>query len=149
LPVPLLQRWRERTGFDVLDGLGSTEALNTFLSNRPGDVRSGSSGKPVSGYDVRIVDDAGSEASSGRLHVRGPSIAAGYWNAPEKSARTFAGGWLDIGDTYERDADGYYLFCGRSDDMLKVGGIWCSPVEIEACLVAHRDVLEAAVTGRP
>ena len=152
LPADVYRRWKERTGLDILDGIGSTEALNTFVSNRPGDVRPGTSGRPVPGYEVRIVDEAGAEVGTGvpgRLQVKGPSTAAFYWNNPEKTAQTMRGEWLDTGDTYLRDADGYYQHCGRSDDMLKVGGIWCSPIEIESRLVSHRAVLEAAVVGRP
>ena len=152
LPADVYRRWKERTGLDILDGIGSTEALNTFVSNRPGDVRPGTSGRPVPGYQVRIVDEGGAEVGTGvpgRLQVKGPSTAAFYWNNPEKTAQTMRGEWLDTGDTYLRDADGYYQHCGRSDDMLKVGGIWCSPIEIESRLVSHRAVLEAAVVGRP
>ncbi|MGZ6144098.1 MAG: AMP-binding protein, partial [Myxococcales bacterium] len=140
LPAGIFERWKARTGLTILDGLGSTEALNTFLSNQPDDVRPGTSGKPVPGYEVRIVDQ-------GRLQVRGPSTAVGYWNNPEKTAAAMQGEWLDTGDTYFRDDDGYYHYCGRSDDMLKVGGIWCSPIEIEARLITHPEVLEVAVVG--
>ena len=151
LPEAIFRRWKERTSLTILDGLGSTEALNTFLSNRPDDVRPGTSGKPVPGYEVRIVSPDGEAAPNvqGRLQVRGPSIAACYWNNPEKTAQAMQGGWLDTGDTYFRDEDGYYHYCGRSDDMLKVGGIWCSPIEIEAQLIARPEVLEAAVVGVP
>jgi len=156
LAAELFRRWRERTGLTILDGLGSTEALNTFVSNRPDDVRPGTSGRPVPGYEVRIVvggdGPGGGEAEpeqQGRLQVKGDSIAAGYWNNPELTARAIQGDWLDTGDTYVRDADGYYRHCGRSDDMLKVGGIWCSPTEIESQLVVHPDVVEAAVVGVP
>jgi len=152
LPADIFHRWRERTGLAILDGIGSTEALNTFVSNRPGDVRPGTSGKPVPGYEVRIVGEDGrvlGPNEMGRLQVKGPSTAPHYWNAPEKTRRTMLGEWLDTGDTYLVDADGYYRHCGRSDDMLKVGGIWCSPIEIEARLIAHPNVLEVAVVGRP
>ncbi len=152
LPADLFHRWKERTGLDILDGIGSTEALNTFLSNRPGDVRPGTSGKPVPGYEVRIVGEGGKALGPdevGRLQVKGPSIAPYYWNDPEKTRRAMQGEWLDTGDTYVLDAGGYYRYCGRSDDMLKVGGIWCSPIEIEARLIAHPKVLEVAVIGRP
>ncbi|HMG57861.1 MAG TPA: AMP-binding protein, partial [Kofleriaceae bacterium] len=130
----------------------STEALNTFISNRPGDVRPGSSGRPVPGYQARIVTPDGGEAAPGepgRLQVKGDSTAAHYWNNPEKTAQTMQGDWIDTGDTYLRDADGYYQHCGRSDEMLKVGGLWCSPTEVEARLVEHPDVIEAAVAGVP
>jgi benzoate-CoA ligase family protein len=152
LPADIFRRWKERTGLDILDGIGSTEALNTFVSNRPGDVRPGTSGRPVPGYDVRVVDGEGAEVAAGeqgRLQVRGPSTAAYYWNEPEKTRQAMRGEWLDTGDTYFRDEDGYYHHCGRSDDMLKVGGIWCSPIEIEARLVDHPAVLEVAVVGLP
>jgi benzoate-CoA ligase family protein len=153
LPADVLRRWRERTGLEILDGLGSTEALNTFISNRPGDVRGGTSGRPVPGYEVRIVMESGAEAATGeqgRLQVRGPSLAAYYWNNPEKTARTMLpDGWVDTGDTYVRDEGGYYQHRGRADDMLKVGGIWCSPIEIESRLTEHQKVLEVAVVGRP
>jgi benzoate-CoA ligase family protein len=152
LPAELYRRWKERTGLTILDGLGSTEALNTFLSNRPGDVRPGTCGRPVPGYEVRIVAPDGGEAApgqQGRLHVRGDSTAICYWNNPAKTAQTMQGDWLDTGDTCYRDGDGYYHHCGRSDDMMKVGGIWCSPSEIESRLIEHPDVHEAAVAGIP
>src|SRR5512138_385132 len=152
LPADVLRRWRERTGLDILDGIGSTEALHIFVSNRFDDVRPGSSGRPVPGYEVRVVVD-GKEVppdEPGRLQVRGPSTAAYYWNNPQKTAATMLkDGWLDTGDTYVRDSQGYLHYCGRSDDMLKVGGIWCSPVEIESRLVCHPSVLEVAVVGSP
>ncbi|HET9596884.1 MAG TPA: benzoate-CoA ligase family protein [Anaeromyxobacteraceae bacterium] len=152
LPAAIYDRWRERTGVTILDGIGSTEALNTFVSNRPGDSRPGTSGKPVPGYEVRIVDERGAEVGDGEqgiLQVKGPSTAAYYWNNPEKTRQTMLGEWLVTGDTYLRDDEGYYRYCGRSDDMLKVGGIWCSPIEIEARLLAHPKVLEVAVVGLP
>ncbi|HKE18760.1 MAG TPA: benzoate-CoA ligase family protein [Kofleriaceae bacterium] len=152
LPAELYRRWKQRTGLTILDGLGSTEALNTFLSNRPGDVRPGTSGRPVPGYEVRILGPGGGEAApgeQGRLQVRGDSTAICYWNDPERTARSMQGDWLDTGDTYFRDDDGYYHHCGRSDDMMKVGGIWCSPSEIESRLMEHADVREAAVVGVP
>jgi benzoate-CoA ligase family protein len=152
LPAELFRRWRERTGLAILDGLGSTEALNTFISNRPDDVRPGTSGRPVPGYEVRIVAPGGGEAGpgeQGRLQVKGDSTAACYWNNPEKTAEVMQGDWIDTGDTYLRDADGYYHHCGRTDDMLKVGGMWCSPTEIESRLTEHPGVLEAAVVGVP
>jgi len=152
LPAELFRRWQQRTELTILDGLGSTEVLNTFISNRPGDVRPGTSGRPVPGYEVRIVGPDGGEVAPGepgRLQVKGDSTAACYWNNPDKTARTMKGDWLDTGDTYLRDDDGYYQHCGRGDDMLKVGGLWCSPAEIEARLADHPDVLEAAVVGIP
>src|SRR5262249_44065369 len=152
LPAELFRRWQQRTGLTVLDGLGSTEALNTFLSNRPDDVRPGTSGRPVPGYPVRLLGPGGSglpPAGPGRLHVKGDSTAACYWNNPEKTAQAMQGDWLDTGDTYVVDDDGYYTHCGRSDDMLKVGGLWCSPTEIESRLVGHPSVLRAARVGLP
>jgi len=152
LPADIFRRWKERTGLTILDGIGSTEALHIFISNRPDDVRPGTSGREVPGYEARVVVE-GKEAppnEPGRLQVRGPSTAAYYWNNPEKTASTMlAEGWLDTGDTYVRDEEGYLHYCGRSDDMLKVGGIWCSPIEIESKLVSHPKVLEVAVVGSP
>lgn len=151
LPAHIGERWRDAVGVDVLDGLGSTEMLNTFLSNRLGDIRYGSTGKPVPGYEVRIVDEHGRELDTdeiGELIVRGPSAGDGYWNQREKSRRTFAGEWTHTGDKYRRDADGYYYYCGRTDDMFKVSGMWVSPFDVEAALVSHEAVLEAAVIGK-
>ena len=148
LPASVGERWREATGVDVLDGIGSTEMLQTFVSNRPGDVRYGSSGKPVDGYEVRIVDETGIELPDGEigeLVVRGPSAGEGYWNQRQKSRRTFAGEWTHTGDKYYRDADGYYFYCGRTDDMFKVSGMWVSPFDVEAALLTHAAVLDAAV----
>jgi benzoate-CoA ligase family protein len=153
LPADIFRRWKERTGTVILDGIGSTEALHIFISNRGGDVKAGTSGKVVPGYEARIVTDSGGEVAvsdPGRLQIKGASTAAYYWNNPEKTASTMLGDdWLDTGDTYLRDPDGYYTYCGRSDDMLKVGGIWCSPIEIEAQLVSHPKVLEVAIIGAP
>jgi 4-hydroxybenzoate-CoA ligase len=150
LPEAVGQRWRERVGVDILDGIGSTEMLHIFLSNRPDDIRYGTTGRAVPGYELRIVDTAGHDVpagESGKLLVRGPSAAEGYWNQLAKSRSTFRGEWTHTGDTYSRDADGYYRYGGRSDDMLKVGGIWVSPFEVEEALVGHPAVLEAAVVG--
>ena len=152
LPAEILRRWREATGKPILDGIGSTEALHIFISNRPDDVKPGSSGRPVPGYRARILDETGREAppgESGQLMIAGDSTARCYWNNPERTSSTMVGDWLNTGDTYHRDADGYFFYRGRSDDMLKVGGIWCSPFEIEATLIEHPQVLEAAVVGRP
>jgi len=152
LPAELFRRWKARTSLAILDGIGSTEALNTFVSNRPDDIRPGTSGRPVPGYEVRILAPDGTLAApgqEGRLQVKGDSTAAYYWNNPEKTAQTMQGDWVDTGDTYFCDEDGYYHHCGRSDDMLKVGGLWCSPTEIESRLVDHPSVLEAAVVGIP
>jgi 4-hydroxybenzoate-CoA ligase len=152
LPEHIGRRWREGVGVDILDGLGSTEMLHIFLSNRPDDIRYGVTGKPVPGYELRIVDGAGGEVGDGEpgeLIVRGPSAAEGYWNQRAKSRLTFRGEWTHTGDTYTRDAEGYYRYCGRSDDMLKVGGIWVSPFEVEEALIGHPAVLESAVVGHP
>jgi benzoate-CoA ligase family protein len=151
LPEQIGRRWRERTGCDILDGIGSTEMLHIFLSNSPDDLRYGTTGKPVPGYECRVLDADGAEVppgEPGELVVRGPSAAEGYWNQRAKSRHTFRGEWTHTGDTYIRDADGYYRYCGRSDDMLKVGGIWVSPFEVEEALIAHPAVLEAAVVGQ-
>src|SRR5215813_8654257 len=151
LPAHIGERWRDTVGVDVLDGLGSTEMLQTFLSNRPGDVRYGSTGKPVPGYDTCIVDEHGRGLGTneiGELIVRGPSAGEGYWNQRAKSRRTFAGEWTHTGDKYRRDAEGYYYYCGRTDDMFKVSGMWVSPFDVEAALASHEAVLEAAVIGK-
>jgi acyl-coenzyme A synthetase/AMP-(fatty) acid ligase len=151
LPAHLGERWRAVVGVDILDGLGSTEMLQTFLSNRPGDVRYGSTGKPVPGYEVKVVDESGRELPAGEigeLVVRGPSAGESYWNHRAKSRRTFVGEWTYTGDKYLRDAEGYYYYCGRTDDMFKVNGMWVSPFEVEAVLVSHEAVLEAAVIGQ-
>jgi len=152
LPREVLQRWREATGLEILDGLGSTEMLNTFVSNRADDNRAGTSGKPVPGYKVRLLNDHGEEVADGEmgdLYVSGPSAAAGYWNEQEKSAETFQGEWVCTHDKYVRDSDGYFTHCGRSDDMLKVGGIYVAPTEVEGALREHELVKEAAVVGAP
>ena len=151
LPPDLLRRWTEKTGAEILDGIGTTEILHIFLSNRPGEVKPGASGKTVPGYEAKIVDDDGNEVpdgETGSLMIRGESLLKLYWRNPEKTAESLRNGWMYTGDTYYRDEDGFLFCCGRSDDMLKVGGIWCSPVEIEAKLVEHPKVLEAAVVGR-
>jgi 4-hydroxybenzoate-CoA ligase len=151
LPAHIGERWRQVVGVDVLDGLGSTELLQTFLSNRPDDIRYGSTGKPVPGYEARIVDDKSRDLADeeiGELIIRGPSAGEGYWNQRTKSRRTFAGEWTYTGDKYRRDRDGYYYYCGRTDDMFKVSGMWVSPFDVEAALVSHEAVLEAAVIGK-
>ncbi|MEZ4453060.1 MAG: benzoate-CoA ligase family protein [Nannocystaceae bacterium] len=150
LPRHVGERWRARFGSDIFDGIGSTEMLHIFLSNRPGDVRYGTSGRPVGGYELRLVGDDGAEVygeQEGALWVRGPSAAIGYFHERARSLETFHGPWTRTGDRYARDADGYYTYCGRGDDMLKVGGIWVSPFEVESALAAHEAVLEAAVVG--
>jgi benzoate-CoA ligase len=151
LPDELYARWRERFGVELIDGIGTTEILHIFLSNRPGGARPGSSGLPVPGYDAIVVDDEGRPVPSGEignLRVKGDSIMAYYWNKHEKTKETLFGHWIQTGDKYFQDKDGYFWFCGRADDMLKVGGIWVSPVEVEATLVRHAAVLEVAVVGK-
>jgi benzoate-CoA ligase len=150
LPEHIGARWNEALGVEILDGIGSTEMLHIFISNRPGQVRYGTTGMPVPGYGIRLVNEAGGEAAVGEigeLQINGPSSAAYYWNNREKTLATFIGPWTRAGDKYSRDADGYYTYAGRSDDMLKVGGIYVSPFEVEAALASHPAVLEAAVVG--
>jgi benzoate-CoA ligase len=150
LPAEIGRRFRERTGVDILDGIGSTEMLHIFLSNRADDVRYGTTGTPVPGYELRIVDEQGrdvAEGEPGELLINGPTAAMTYWNNRPKSRATFLGEWTRSGDKYRRDAAGYYVYCGRNDDMLKVGGIWVSPAEVEAAIIAHPAVLEAAVVA--
>lgn len=150
LPAEIGNRWTAEYGSEILDGIGSTEMLHIFLSNRPGQVRYGTTGQPVPGYDLRIVGDDGRECGPGEigeLQISGPSAAIMYWNNRAKTKSTFAGEWTRSGDKYTRDADGYYTYGGRSDDMLKVGGIYVSPFEVEACLMTHPAILEAAVIG--
>ena len=151
LPEELYTRWRERFGVEIIDGIGTTEILHIFLSNRPGAVRPGASGLPVPGYELAIVDDDGRpvpRGEIGNIRVKGDSTMAYYWNKHEKTKETLFGPWIQTGDKYYQDEGGYYWYCGRSDDMLKVGGIWVSPVEVEATLIRHDAVLEAAVVGR-
>ncbi len=148
LPELVGNAWKSRFGVDILDGVGSTELLHIFLSNSPGDIKYGTSGRPVPGYKVRLVNDAGDDVPDGEvgeLLVDAPSAGEGYWNQRSKSRQTFAGHWTRTGDKYVRDADGRYTFCGRSDDMFKVSGIWVSPFEVESALITHPAVLEAAV----
>jgi benzoate-CoA ligase family protein len=151
LPAHVFERWRTLTGTVILDGIGSTEALHIFISNRVDDLAPGTSGRAVPGYDARILGEDGEPVrpgDSGQLVIRGGSAAKRYWNDAERTRRTMVAGWLNTGDTYRQDDNGYYVYCGRNDDMLKVGGIWCSPFEIEAKLGEHPAVLEAAVVGR-
>jgi 4-hydroxybenzoate-CoA ligase len=148
LPEHIGRAWEERFGVEIVDGLGSTEMLHIFVSNTPGAVRYGTSGVPVPGYEAKLLDEDGAEVGAGEigeLVVSGPSAAEGYWNQREKSRHTFEGRWTRTGDKYIRDADGYYTYCGRTDDMFKVSGIWVSPFEVESALAAHPAVLEAAV----
>jgi benzoate-CoA ligase family protein len=153
LPPDVGRRWKERYGVDVLDGIGSTEMLHIFLSNYPGGVKYGTTGKPVPGYDIRLVDDDGNvitrSGEMGELQVRGPTSAVMYWNDRERTRETFLGEWTRSGDKYVQDEGGHYVYCGRRDDMLKVGGIYVSPFEVEGALCTHPDVLEAAVVAWP
>ena len=153
LPPEIGRRWSERYGCDILDGIGSTEMLHIFVSNRPGDVKYGTTGKPVPGYDVRLIDDDGNLVTArgemGELQVRGPTSAIMYWNNREQSRATFLGDWTRSGDKYVEDDDGYFVYCGRRDDMLKVSGMYVSPFEVESALQTDPDVLEAAVVGWP
>ncbi len=152
LPGDLHRRFRERFGHAVLDGIGSTEALHIFVSNTIDDQRAGSTGVVVPGYEVCLRDDADVVVDAadvpGYLHVRGPSTAVGYWNRPEATAVSFrSDGWLRTGDVYTRSADDHWTFLGRNNDMIKAGGIWVSPAEVESVVIEHPDVLEAAVVG--
>jgi 4-hydroxybenzoate-CoA ligase len=143
--------WKQRFDVEILDGVGSTEMLHVYLSNHPDDIRYGTSGKPVPGYAVRLVDEAGDDVGAGEigeLVVQGDSAADGYWHQRRKSRSTFEGHWTRTGDKYVRDTDGYYRICGRTDDMFKVSGIWVSPFEVEAALISHDAVLEAAVVAK-
>jgi benzoate-CoA ligase family protein len=151
LPAPIFNRWKQLTGVPILDGIGSTEVLHIFVSNRIDDIRPGSSGRPVPGYEVKVVGEDGKpvkDGDVGTLWVKGESNARCYWNNPEKTAATMVGEWLNTGDMYYVDSDGYYVNAGRGDDMLKVGAMWCSPIEIESKLLEHPKVREAAVVGR-
>jgi len=150
LPIDVGRAWTERTGIEIVDGIGSTEMLHIFVSNRPGSVRYGVTGTAVPGYRARLVDDNRQEVALGEvgeMEVSGPTAAAQYWNNPEKTRATFVGEWVKTGDKFRQDADGNYIHCGRADDMLKVGGIWVSPMEVESALLGHAAVLEAAVIG--
>jgi len=151
LPAELYRRWTDRFGLELLDGIGTTETLHIFISNRPGQVKPGSSGVPVPGYEAAIVDDEGKpvpRGAVGNLRVKGDSTMAFYWNQHEKTKASLFGEWIQTGDKYFQDEDGDFWYCGRSDDMLKVGGIWVSPVEVESTLAMHPAVLEAAVVGQ-
>jgi len=148
LPESVGNAWKARFGVDILDGVGSTELLHIFLSNSPGDIKYGTAGRPVPGYQVRLVNEAGNDVADGEVGemlVHAPSAGEGYWNQRSKTRSTFEGYWTRTGDKYIRDADGRYTFCGRSDDMFKVSGIWVSPFEVESALITHPAVLEAAV----
>ena len=151
LPGNILERWRENFGIDILDGIGSTEALHIFITNLPNNTLPGTSGQVVPGYTARILDEndqALGPGKIGRLVIKGPSVARCYWEDHEQTAQTMRGDWLETGDTYVKDENDVFTYCGRTDDMMKVGGIWCSPFEIEAQLISHRAVLESAVVGK-
>jgi len=151
LPAEVGKAFAARFGVDILDGVGSTEMLHQYVCNSPGAVRYGTSGRPVPGYEIRLVDERGKDVADGEVGemlVKGPSAADGYWNQREKSRSTFEGGWTRSGDKYTRDADGYYAYQGRTDDMFKVSGIWVSPFEVESALIGHDAVLEAAVVPK-
>jgi len=150
LPADIGRRFTEHFGVEILDGIGSTEMLHIFLSNRPGEVRYGTTGRAVPGYELRLVNEAGNAVAPGEigeLQISGPTSALMYWNNRDKTKNTFMGPWTRSGDKYVVDADGYYTYCGRTDDMLKVSGIYVSPFEVEAALMTHDAVLEAAVVG--
>jgi benzoate-CoA ligase len=150
LPEDIGKRWTAHTGVEIIDGIGSTEMLHIFVSNRPGQVKYGTTGRPVPGYAARVIDEFGNVAAPGdigELEISGPTAAQGYWNNREKSRHTFAGEWTRTGDKFYIDADGCYVHCGRTDDMLKVSGNWVSPTEVESALTAHAEVLECAVIG--
>jgi benzoate-CoA ligase len=150
LPAEVARRWRERTGVDIVDGIGSTEMLHIFISNRPDRIRHGTLGLPVPGFEAKIVDEDGNLVAAGEtgdLLVRGSTSAKFYWNQHARSRTTFVGSWTRTGDRFRVDENGDYIFAGRADDMLKVGGIYVSPIEVESALVAHPAVHEAAVVG--
>lgn len=150
LPAEIGRNWEERMSTEIIDGIGSTEMLHVFLSNRPGEVRYGTSGREIPGYELRLVGEDGQDVPDGELGellVSGGSAGDGYWNQRAKSRATFAGIWVHTGDKYTRDAEGYYHYCGRTDDMFKVSGRWVSPFEIEQALSVHPAILEAAVVA--
>jgi benzoate-CoA ligase len=150
LPEEIARTWKERYGVDISDGLGTTEMLHIYLTNAPGATKYGTTGRPVPGYEIKLIGEDGEpvkQGEMGELYARGPTAAIMYWNNREKSRSTFQGAWTRSGDKYIEDADGYYVCCGRADDMLKVSGIYVSPFEVEAALSSHPDVLEAAVVG--
>jgi benzoate-CoA ligase len=152
LPREIGERWTRHFGVDILDGIGSTEMLHIFLSNRPGEVCYGTTGSAVPGYELRLVDDSGRPVPPGQigeLQIKGPTCAQAYWNNRDRSREIFQGAWARSGDKYHVDENGHYVYAGRSDDMLKVSGIYVSPAEVESALVTHPAVLEAAVVGRP
>jgi benzoate-CoA ligase len=151
LPPDIYHRWKQRFGIDIIDGIGTTEMLHIFIANLPGEVKPGSTGKPVPGYELKLVDDNGQDVPMGEigmLLVKGGSAAQQYWRKREKTKATMQGEWINTGDKYYMDEEGYYFCAGRGDDMLKVGGIWVSPVEVENCIMEHPAVFEVAVTAR-
>ena len=151
LPRDVGERWARHFGVDILDGIGSTEMLHIFLSNRTGDVRYGTTGSAVPGYELRLIDDEGRPVPNGaigELQIAGPTCAVGYWNNRQKTRQTFQGPWVRSGDKYHVDESGHYVYAGRSDDMLKVSGMYVSPAEVESALISHPSVLEAAVVGQ-
>jgi benzoate-CoA ligase len=150
LPKHIYEKWLERFGVEILDGIGSTEILHIFISNRPGQVRPGSTGQVVPGYEAKIVDDEGNELGPrqvGTLLIKGDSIAAGYWNKHEQTKGTFQGQWINTHDKFLRDEDGYFWYAGRTDDMMKVSGQAVWPTDVEAVLQEHPAVLESGVAG--
>jgi len=152
LPADIYCRWKEKFGIDILDGIGSTEVLHVYISNRQGAIKPGSSGQIVPGYEVKIIDEQSNEVPRGEvgtLLIKGDSTAAYYWNNHEKTKFAMRGEWFYTGDMFYEDEDGYFWYAGRSDDMIKVGGIWVSPIEVESALAEHEAVLECAVIGAP
>jgi benzoate-CoA ligase len=150
LPAEIFNSWKRQFGMEILDGIGSTEMLHIFISSAPGKCQPGSCGFPVPGYEVKIVDDAGEsqpDGETGNLWVRGGSAFAEYWRMRDLTARSKRGDWIVTGDKFFCDAHGYFHYCGRADDMLKVAGMWVSPVEVENALLGHPQVAEAAVVG--
>jgi benzoate-CoA ligase family protein len=151
LPAALFHAWQARFGLELLDVVGSTEALHDFIANRPGAARAGSSGQVIPGFEARLVDDQGRPVAPGmigQLLIKGDSTSPGYWNRHERTKATMQGDWLRTGDMFYQDTDGYFFFCGRTDDMLKVGGMWVAPAEVEAALGDHPAIQEVAVIGR-
>jgi benzoate-CoA ligase len=151
LPAALFHAWQSRFGHELLDVVGSTEALHDFIANRPGAARAGSSGQVIPGFEARLVDDQGRPVAPGmvgQLLIKGDSTSPGYWNRHERTRATMQGEWLRTGDMFYQDTDGYFFFCGRTDDMLKVGGMWVAPAEVEAALGEHPAIAEVAVIGR-
>jgi acyl-coenzyme A synthetase/AMP-(fatty) acid ligase len=150
LPAEIFERFRERFGIEILDGIGSTEMLHVFLSARPGQARPGTCGREVPGYEARIIDEARApvpDGEIGNLWVKGDSAFAEYWQIPELTARVKQDGWVFTGDKFTRDAEGFYRYAGRADDMMKVSGMWVSPGEVENALLSHPAIAECAVVG--